>query len=54
MVLRVSRLAEDLPEVAAAVLDPVVASPTGAVAVDARVAVAPYRPRPELALRRLR
>jgi acyl-CoA synthetase (NDP forming) len=54
VLLRVSRLALDLPEVAALVLDPVVAAPTGAVAVDVRVAVAPYRTRPELALRRLR
>lgn len=54
LLLRVSRLALDLPEVVAMVLDPVVASPTGAVPIDVRVAVAPYRTRPELALRRLR
>jgi acyl-CoA synthetase (NDP forming)/GNAT superfamily N-acetyltransferase len=54
VLLRISRLALDLPEVAALVADPVVAAPTRAIAVDARVAVAPYRTRPELALRRLR
>ena len=54
VLLRVSRLALDLPQVAALVLDPVIAAPTRAVAVDVRLAVAPYRTRPELALRRLR
>jgi acyl-CoA synthetase (NDP forming)/GNAT superfamily N-acetyltransferase len=53
LLLRVSRLASDFPEIAAIVLDPVIASPQGAVAVDAVVSVAPYRPMPELALRRL-
>jgi acetate---CoA ligase (ADP-forming) len=54
LLLRVSRLALDLPEVAHLTLEPVVVSANGVVAVDARVAVAPYRPLPELALRRLR
>jgi acyl-CoA synthetase (NDP forming) len=54
VLLRVSRLAQDLPEIAGATLDPLVAAPSGAVAVDVRVTVAPYRTRPELALRRLR
>lgn len=54
LLLRVSRLSADLPEVAGLVLDPVLATPTGAIAVDAFVRVAPYQARPELALRRLR
>lgn len=51
---RVSRLSADLPEVTRLVLDPVLASPEGAITVGARVTVAPYQSRPELALRRLR
>jgi acetyl coenzyme A synthetase (ADP forming)-like protein len=39
LVLRLSRLAEDLPEVAELDLNPVVGLPTGCVAVDARIAV---------------
>jgi acyl-CoA synthetase (NDP forming) len=41
VLLRVSRLADDLPEVAELDLNPVIASPDGACAVDARVRVAP-------------
>lgn len=51
---RVSRLSADLPEVTRLVLDPVLATPEGAITVGARVTVAPYQSRPELALRRLR
>jgi acyl-CoA synthetase (NDP forming)/GNAT superfamily N-acetyltransferase len=40
VLLRVSRLADDLPEVAELDLNPVIASPDGACAVDARVRVA--------------
>ncbi len=40
ILLRVSRLADDLPEVAELDLNPVIASPDGASAVDARVRVA--------------
>jgi acyl-CoA synthetase (NDP forming) len=54
LLLRVSMLTLDLPEVAAVSLDPILVSTGAAVAVDARVAVAPYHPLPELALRRLR
>ncbi|HEY2428042.1 MAG TPA: GNAT family N-acetyltransferase, partial [Acidimicrobiales bacterium] len=54
LLLRVSRLAQDMPEVASLTLEPVIASSSGATAVDARLAVAPHRPLPELALRRLR
>jgi acyl-CoA synthetase (NDP forming)/GNAT superfamily N-acetyltransferase len=41
VLLRVSRLAQDLPEVAELDLNPIVASPHGACAVDARVRVIP-------------
>jgi acyl-CoA synthetase (NDP forming)/RimJ/RimL family protein N-acetyltransferase len=41
MLLRVSRLAEDLPEVAELELNPIDARPDGACAVDARVRVSP-------------
>jgi acetate---CoA ligase (ADP-forming) len=40
LLLRVGRLAEDLPEVAELDLNPVIAGPGGAVAVDARMRVA--------------
>jgi acyl-CoA synthetase (NDP forming) len=53
MLLRVSRLAEDLPEVAELELNPVVASPDGACAVDAHVRVSPAEFRDPF-LRRLR
>ena len=42
--LRVSRLAEDLPEVAELDLSPVVAGPAGVCAVDVRVRVSPAEP----------
>jgi len=54
LLLRVSRLVSDVPEVAHLVLDPVLATPEGAVAVDARISLGRYHARPELALRRLR
>ena len=54
MLLRVSRLASDVPEVTHLVLDPVLATPDGAIAVDARISLGRYQARPELALRRLR
>jgi acyl-CoA synthetase (NDP forming)/GNAT superfamily N-acetyltransferase len=41
MLLRVSRLADDLPEITELDLNPVIARPDGAVAVDARIRVAP-------------
>ena len=44
LLLRLSRLVEDVPEVAELDLNPVLALPTGCVAVDARVRVA--RPEP--------
>jgi hypothetical protein len=42
--LRVARLADDLPEVTDLDLNPVIARPDGAFAVDARVKVAPCQP----------
>ena len=54
LLVRVSTLVEDVPHVLEVVLDPVLVSPAAAVAVDARVRIAPYQPHPELALRRLR
>jgi hypothetical protein len=44
MLLRVSRLADDLPEITDLDLNPVIARPDGAFAVDARVKVASYQP----------
>ena len=40
LVLRLSRLAQDLPEVAELDLNPVIGLPSGSVVVDARVRVA--------------
>jgi len=45
VLLRVSRLAEDLPEVAELDLNPVIALPGGAVAVDVRIRISPAEPR---------
>jgi acyl-CoA synthetase (NDP forming)/GNAT superfamily N-acetyltransferase len=53
LLLRVSRLADDLPAVAELDLDPVIAGPDGAHPVDVRVRLAPVAPREEF-LRRLR
>ncbi len=44
VLLRVSRLADDLHEVAELDLNPVIATPNGAHAVDARIRVGPARP----------
>jgi len=54
LVLRVGLLAEDLPEVSALDCNPVVASPDGAVVVDAKVHLAPVAPGPPAGLRLLR
>jgi acyl-CoA synthetase (NDP forming)/GNAT superfamily N-acetyltransferase len=53
LLLRVSRLADDLPEVTELDLNPVIARPDGAFPVDARIKVAPYQPRDPF-LRKLR
>ena len=43
LLLRVSRLADDLPEVTELALNPVIARPDGAFVVDARIKVTPYQ-----------
>jgi acyl-CoA synthetase (NDP forming)/GNAT superfamily N-acetyltransferase len=53
LLLRVSRLADDLPEVVALDLDPVIARPDQAVVVGARIKLAPFEPNDPF-LRRLR
>ena len=53
LLLRVSRLADDLPEITDLDLNPVIARPDGVFVVDARVRVAPYAPQDPF-LRRLR
>jgi acyl-CoA synthetase (NDP forming)/GNAT superfamily N-acetyltransferase len=53
LLLRVSQLADDLPEVTDLDLNPVIARPDGAFVVDARVKVAPYAPQDPF-LRKLR
>jgi acyl-CoA synthetase (NDP forming)/GNAT superfamily N-acetyltransferase len=54
LVLRLSRLADDLPEVVECLLEPVVAAPRGAFVLDARIRIAPPLTRPDLGARRLR
>jgi acyl-CoA synthetase (NDP forming) len=53
LLLRVSRLADDLPEVAELDLNPVIARPDGTHVVDVRVRIAPAAPRDPF-LRQLR
>ncbi|HYB46856.1 MAG TPA: acetate--CoA ligase family protein, partial [Streptosporangiaceae bacterium] len=53
LLLRVSRLADDLPEVTDLDLNPVIARPDGVFVVDARIMVTPYQPQDPF-LRRLR
>jgi acyl-CoA synthetase (NDP forming)/GNAT superfamily N-acetyltransferase len=53
LLLRVSRLADDMPEVTDLDLNPVIARPDGVFVVDARVKVAPYAPQDPF-LRKLR
>ena len=51
--MRVSRLANDIPEISELDLNPVIARPDGAVAVDARIRVIAQQPTDPF-LRRLR
>ncbi|HEU5389054.1 MAG TPA: acetate--CoA ligase family protein, partial [Streptosporangiaceae bacterium] len=53
LLLRVGRLADELPEVSELELSPVVAGPDGVAVVNARVRVSPYQPQDPF-LRRLR
>ncbi len=54
LLLRAGRLAEDLPEVAALDLDPVIVRPDGAAVVDIKVRLAAVGPEPDAGLRALR
>ncbi|GIF23353.1 acyl-CoA synthetase (NDP forming)/L-amino acid N-acyltransferase YncA [Actinoplanes tereljensis] len=53
LLLRLGRLAEDLPEIAELDLNPVLAGPDGVVAVDAKLRLAPVGAEPDPLLRRL-
>jgi acyl-CoA synthetase (NDP forming)/L-amino acid N-acyltransferase YncA len=53
LLLRLGRLAEDLPEVAELDLNPILAGPGGVVAVDAKLRLAPVGAEPDPMLRRL-
>jgi acyl-CoA synthetase (NDP forming) len=54
LVLRLGRLAEDLPEIAELDLNPVMVGSDGAVAVDAKLRLAPAGIEPDATLRGLR
>jgi len=54
LLMRIARLADDLPEVWELDLNPVLATPERAVVLDARIRIAPAPKRPDSALRRLR
>lgn len=54
LLLRLARLAEDLPEVAALDLDPVAVEPDGASVVDVKVRLATVGSEPDAGLRALR
>jgi len=54
LLIRVARLVDEVPEIAEMDLNPVIAAPGGATAVDAKLHLLPATPRPDLATRRLR
>ena len=54
VLLRVARLADDVPQLAEMDLNPLIASPSGAAAVDVRIRLAPWRQHAETEVRRLR
>ena len=54
VLLRIARLAEEVPQLAEMDLNPVIASPRGAVAVDVRIRLMPWRRHAESEVRRLR
>jgi acetyl coenzyme A synthetase (ADP forming)-like protein len=54
LLLRVARLADDIPELAELDLNPVMATPTGVYAVDVKIRIAPGERRAGTGLRRLR
>lgn len=54
LLLRVARMAAEIPEIIELEFNPVIVSQKEAVALDAEIRMAPYAPRPELVQRRLR
>jgi acetyl coenzyme A synthetase (ADP forming)-like protein len=54
VLLRVARLADDVPQLAEMDLNPLMATPDGAVAVDSRIRIVPWRRHGEQEVRRLR
>jgi acyl-CoA synthetase (NDP forming) len=54
VLLRVARLADEVPQLAEMDLNPLIASPSGAAAVDVRIRLAPWRQHAETEVRRLR
>lgn len=52
--LRIGRLAEDIPEIAELDLNPVIAGPQGLLALDAKLRLAPVGTEPDPVLRALR
>jgi acyl-CoA synthetase (NDP forming) len=54
LVLRLGRLAEDVPQIAELDLNPVIAGPDGVLAVDAKLRLAAVGTEPEPFLRQLR
>ncbi len=53
LLLRVARLADDVPEIVEMDLNPVRVTPTRAVVLDAKVRIAPFQPLPDLGVRRM-
>ncbi|HEY7945221.1 MAG TPA: acetate--CoA ligase family protein, partial [Casimicrobiaceae bacterium] len=54
VLLRVARFADQVPQLAEMDLNPLIASPSGALAVDVRIRLAPWRRHAETEVRRLR
>jgi acyl-CoA synthetase (NDP forming) len=54
ILLRIARLADEVPQLSEMDLNPLIASPSGAVAVDVRIRLAPWRRHAETEVRRLR
>jgi acyl-CoA synthetase (NDP forming) len=54
VLLRVARLADEVPQVAEMDLNPLIATAAGAVAVDVRIRLVPWRRHAETEVRRLR
>jgi acetyl coenzyme A synthetase (ADP forming)-like protein len=54
VLLRIARLADEIPQVAEMDLNPLIASPRDAVAIDVRIRLAPWRRQAERDVRRLR